>query len=69
MGSTFIRHIPALLALAGRRQSEYAVPAAIQGAVRATYIYLSIYLIIIIIIIGYNTLITGVLGAVLRAQL
>ena len=61
-------------ALAGRRQSEYAVPAAIQGGPYGLYIYLSIYLhfyliIIIIIIIGYNTLITEVLGDVLRARL
>ena len=29
--STFIRHIAAFLALSGRRQSEYAVPAAVKG--------------------------------------
>jgi hypothetical protein len=71
--STCIHHIAALPALADRRQSEYAVPAAIQGACTG-YLYLSIYLsiyliIIIIMIIGYNTLIIEVLRAVLQARL
>ena len=42
VGSTYVHHLAALPALAGRRQSEYAVPAAVLGAVRA--IYLSLYL-------------------------
>ncbi len=39
MGSTFIYHIVAMPALAGRRQSEYVVPAAIRGLVQAIYLY------------------------------
>jgi hypothetical protein len=67
VGSTLIHHLTALPALAGRRQSEYAVPAAIRGKYGPSLFYLII--IIIIIIIGYNTLITEVLRAVLRARL
>jgi len=82
--STLIHHIAAMHALAGRRQSEYAVSAAIKGHhVRATFpsIYLSIYLSIYVSIYLSNNNNNnnnnnwlhhpgnGILGDVLRVRL
>ena len=44
VGSTLIHHIAAMFALAGRQQSEYAVPAAIKGHVRISYLFIYLYI-------------------------